>query len=55
MNITEYSSAVLTLDWLRIAIGHTKGFDLWYRSRVRCAYGHEVLIWYHSNPAFESA
>ena len=40
-------------DWLRITMGHTKGFDWWYRSRVICAYDCKVLIGHWSNTAQE--
>ena len=54
MNIAEYSSATLTLDWLRITMGYVEGFDRWFRSGVMCACDDKVLIGCHSNPVLES-
>ena len=50
MNIAEHLRPALILDWLKLTMGHAKGFDLWYRSGVICACDLEVLIEYHSNP-----
>ena len=54
MNIAEYSSATLALDWLRITMGHTEMFDWWSKGGAMFAYDHKVLIRYSSNPALQS-
>ena len=46
---TDRGTVALTEDWLRITMGHAKGFDWWYRNGVMCACDHVVLIWYYSN------